>query len=122
MTELDLFSNKFHDWAIQFGNKNQHDEPIPRWFWRLESEKEAILEYYKNHPEEGYCWLRKLSYRMLDENVAAVSHSCDYRMLKRAGKLGGWAKRHQERERAKKETKNSRETGIIRAGGEVSGL
>ncbi|MFO7945047.1 MAG: hypothetical protein R6U51_12185 [Anaerolineales bacterium] len=51
VTELGLSSSKFHDWTKRYGNKNQHNAPIPRWFWLLESEKEAILAYYEQHPE-----------------------------------------------------------------------
>lgn len=90
VTELGLSSSKFHDWTKRYGSKNQHNAPIPRWFWLLESEKEAILAYYEQHPEEGY---RRLSYMMLDDDVAAVSPSSVYRVLKRAGKLGRWAKK-----------------------------
>ena len=90
VAKLDLSSSKFHDWTKRYGNKNQHNAPIPRWFWLRESEKEAILAYYQDHPEEGY---RRMSYMMLDENVAAVSPSSVYRVLKQAGKLGRWAKR-----------------------------
>lgn len=48
----------------RYGNENQHNAPIPRWFWLEDDEKEAVLAYYANHPEEGY---RRLSYMMLDE-------------------------------------------------------
>ncbi|MFO7943803.1 MAG: hypothetical protein R6U51_05835, partial [Anaerolineales bacterium] len=90
VTKLGLSPSKFHDWVKRYGNKNQHNAPIPRWFWLMESEKEAILEYYEDYPEEGY---RRLSFMMLDENVAAVSPSSVYRVLKRAGKLGRWSKK-----------------------------
>lgn len=71
----------------RYGNENQHNAPIPRWFWLEDNEKEAVLAYYANHPEEGY---RRLSYMMLDEDIAAVSPSSVYRVLTGAGKLRKW--------------------------------
>jgi len=74
----------------RYGNENQHNAPIPRWFWLEDNEKEAVLAYYANHPEEGY---RRLSYMMLDEDIVAVSPSSVYRVLTGAGKLRKWAKK-----------------------------
>jgi transposase InsO family protein len=50
-----------------------------------EWEKAAILDYHREHPEEGY---RRLAYMMLDANVVAVSPSSVYRVLRDAGRLG----------------------------------
>ena len=74
----------------RYGNENQHNAPIPRWFWLEDNEKEAVLAYYATHPEEGY---RRLSYMMLDEDIVAVSPSSVYRVLTGAGKLRKWAKK-----------------------------
>jgi len=55
----------------------------------LDWEKEAIIEYARNHIGEGY---RRLTYMMLDENIVAVSPSSVYRTLKKAGMLNRWNK------------------------------
>ena len=90
LMRLGISSSKFHNWMKRYGNENQHNAPIPRWFWLEDTEKEAVLTYYANHPEEGY---RRLSYMMLDEDIVAVSPSSVYRVLTGAGKLKKWAKK-----------------------------
>jgi transposase InsO family protein len=55
----------------------------------LEWEIEAIINYAKSNPGQGY---RRLTYMMLDENIVAVSPSTTYRVLKKAGLLGKWNK------------------------------
>lgn len=47
-----------------------------------------VISYYHQHPGEGY---RRLTYMMLDEDVAAVSPSTTYRILKGEGLLVRWA-------------------------------
>jgi transposase InsO family protein len=44
----------------------------------LPSEVEAVIAYRKLHPDIGY---RKLTYQMIDENVAALSESAVYNIL-----------------------------------------
>ena len=48
-------------------------------------ERQAIIEYAQQHPQEGY---RRLSYMMLDADQVAVSPSSVYRVLKEARLLG----------------------------------
>ena len=52
--------------------------------WLEASEKEAILAFERNYPLEGY---RRLAFMMLDADVAAVSPSSVYRVLKDAGRI-----------------------------------
>lgn len=61
---------------------NEHNGWIPRDHWLLDWEKRAILDFYWQHPLEGY---RRLTYMMLDRDVVAVSASSVYRVLKAAG-------------------------------------
>ena len=79
-----LPAGKYHRWKARHGQPNAHNASIPRTFWLLDWEKAAIIEYFLQQPDEGY---RRLTYRMLDENVVAVSESSVYRVLKRAGLL-----------------------------------
>lgn len=62
---------------------------MPRKNWILNSEKEAIIKYAKDHENQGY---RRLTYMMLDENIAAVSPASTYRILSNAGMLNKWNK------------------------------
>ena len=82
---LDLTISKYYDWKKRYGESNFHNGKIPRCHWILEEEKEAIKLYAKlSSIEEGY---RRMCYRMLDEDVAAVSPTTVYRVLKEAGLL-----------------------------------
>ena len=89
LTWLDLPGSKYYDWKARYGQPNAHNAPLPRSFWLLEWEKQAIIEYYLEHPQEGY---RRLTFMMLDEDVVAVSPSSVYRLLKSAGLLSSGSK------------------------------
>ena len=88
--KLGIPSSKYHDWVRRYAEENRHNAQIPKEIWLQENEKEAILAHYEKHPDEGY---RRLAYMMLDENIAAVSPSSVYRVLKNAEKLRKWAKK-----------------------------
>lgn len=66
---------------------NEHNHWIPRDFWLEDWEKRWIMDFFLNHPDEGY---RRLAFMMLDENVVAVSPSSVYRVLSDAGLLKKW--------------------------------
>lgn len=52
-------------------------------------EIEAVVDYRKRHPEVGY---RKLTWMMVDENVACLSEASVYTILSGRGLLYGWAR------------------------------
>ena len=72
----------FYNWKQRYGKVNEHNGWIPRDHWLEDWEKRAILDFYWEHPLDGY---RRLTYKMLDANVVAVSASSVYRVLKAAG-------------------------------------
>jgi putative transposase len=83
-------TSKFYDWRERYGKVNEHNAQVPRDDWLLDEEKQAILDYHHQHPLDGY---RRLAFMMLDDDVAAVSPSTVYRVLKSAGRLDRrWAK------------------------------
>lgn len=84
---LGLRRNKFSSWESRYGKENFHNGKIHRDFWLEDWEKEAIVEYYKNHPQEGY---RTLTYQMMDEDIVAMSPATVYRVLKSRGFLSKW--------------------------------
>ena len=45
---------------------------MPRDWWLLDWEKQAIIDYHDQNPLEGY---RRLTFMMLDANVVAASPS-----------------------------------------------
>jgi transposase InsO family protein len=82
---LDLPGGKYHAWRARQGQRNGHTGAQPRHFWRLEGEREALIAFAVAPPLEGY---RRLTYRMLDADVVAVSPRSVSRVLKAAGLLG----------------------------------
>jgi transposase InsO family protein len=75
----------FYNWKQRYGKVNEHNGWIPRDHWLEDWEKRAILDFYWKHPLDGY---RRLTYKMLDANVVAVSATSVYRVLKGADVLG----------------------------------
>lgn len=90
LDKIGIPSSKYHDWVQRYELENRHNAKIPKEIWLQQVEREAVVDYYAKHPDEGY---RRLAYMMLDENIAAVSPSSVYRVLKSAGKLRKWAKK-----------------------------
>ena len=60
----------------------------------LPTEKEAVLQYARAHPELRH---RELAWRMVDEDVAFVSPSTVYRVLKEASLVCPWKGRRKRR-------------------------
>jgi transposase InsO family protein len=85
---LGLGRSKWATWKARYGQVNAHNAWIPRDFWLEDWEKQAIIAFYQDHPLEGY---RRLTYRMLDADIVAVSPTSVYRVLKAAGLLRVWA-------------------------------
>lgn len=84
---LHVGRSKFFDWKQRYGKVNEHNRLIPRDHWLTGSEKEAICDFARDNPLEGY---RRLTFMMLDQDVAAASPSSVYRVLKTAGLLRKW--------------------------------
>ena len=80
-------SSKFYDWKGRYGKVNEHNHWIPRDFWLEDREKQAIIQFFLTHPDEGY---RRLAFMMLDQDVVAVSPSSVYRVLSEGGYLKKW--------------------------------
>jgi transposase InsO family protein len=82
---LGISLSKFYDWRKRYGKVNEHNTSIPRDHWLTDEEKQAILDYERKYPLEGY---RRLAFMMLDDDVAAASPASVYRVLKSADRLG----------------------------------
>jgi transposase InsO family protein len=65
----------------------------------LAEEKQAVLDYARKHPELRH---RELAWRMVDEDVACLSPSTVYRILKEANLVCPW-RRRAKRQRAEEE-------------------
>ena len=84
---LGIGSSKFYAWRKRYGKVNEHNGRIPRDFWLEAWEREAILNFYDEHSEEGY---RRLTFMMLDADIVAVSPTTVWRVLSQAGVLNRW--------------------------------
>ena len=84
---LAIPGSTWYDWQRRYGQVTQHNAPIPRDFWLTIGEKERIIAFHLEHPQEGY---RRSTFLMLDRNIVAVSASSVYRVLKEAGLLQRW--------------------------------
>jgi len=87
---LGVRASKFYDWRERYGCVNEHNGWVPRDFWLVPWEKQAIINFYLEHPLEGY---RRLTFMMLDADVVAVSPSSVWRVLQRAGLLSRWKRK-----------------------------
>jgi putative transposase len=67
---LGVRASKFYDWRERYGRLNEHNGWVPRDFWLAPWEKQAIIDFHREHPLEGY---RRLTFMMLDADVVAVS-------------------------------------------------
>ncbi len=84
---IGITRSKYYDWKERYGKVNEHNAWIPRDFWLVDWEKQGIVDYYKDHPLEGY---RRLCCMMMDADIVAVSPSSVYRVLTNAGLLKRW--------------------------------
>lgn len=87
---IGISRSKYYHWRDRYGRVNEHNRWIPRDFWLTSQEQQAIIDYYLEHPLEGY---RRLTYMMMDDDMVAASPSSVYRVLKRAGLLAQWHRR-----------------------------
>jgi transposase InsO family protein len=84
-SRLGISRSKYYEWTERYGKVNNHNGKIPRDWWLLSEERQAILDFQAQHPFEGY---RRLTYMMMDADVVAVSATTVFRVLKSEGRLG----------------------------------
>jgi transposase InsO family protein len=79
--------SKFHEWTKRYGKANEHNRLVPRDHWLEPWERQTILSFYGEHPQEGY---RRLTYMLMDADLVAASPATVYRVLKQAGCFQRW--------------------------------
>ena len=84
---LGLGASKYFAWKQRYGKANEHNAQVPRDHWLEPWEQQAIVDFARAHPRDGY---RRLTFMMLDQDVVAVSPSSVYRVLAQAGLLNPW--------------------------------
>jgi transposase InsO family protein len=86
---LDIRRSVYYEWR-QRAAERRLDDLVPGGHCRsaiLPEEKEAVIGYALAHPKEGY---RRLSWMMVDADVACVSPASVYRVLNDADLLYRW--------------------------------
>ena len=84
---IGISASKFFDWRRRYGKVNEHNALVPRDHWLEDWEKQAIVDFYQCHPDDGY---RRVTYMMMDADVVAASPSTVYRVLSQADVLRRW--------------------------------
>ncbi len=74
--------------ALRQGQRAQRHDPSRPLL--TDDEKQAILDYHDRNPLDGY---RRLTFMMLDNDVAAASPSSAYRVLRAQNRLDRWNRR-----------------------------
>lgn len=87
---LEVSRGKFFDWKKRYGKANEHNCHVPRDNWVTADEKAAIVAFHDQFPLEGY---RRLTFMMIDLDVAYVAPATTYRILKAAGRLDRWQRK-----------------------------
>lgn len=89
---LGLTKARYRDWVKRAARKALTDRP-PIAAWRdgiLAEEKAAVKRYALAHPKNG---CRRLTWQMIDADVAYLSPSSVYRILEEADLLSRWKRR-----------------------------
>jgi len=81
---LDVSPCKICAWRKRRGASNRHGCNLPHANWLLPWERQAIIDFYLEHEDEGY---RRRAYMMVDQDIACVPPSTVYKVLKKAGVL-----------------------------------
>lgn len=77
----------WQEWKKRTGEPTKHNGNLPKYHWLTPAEQTAIISYCKERFEHGY---RRLTYMMIDENIAAASCSAVYNTLKKADLTKKW--------------------------------
>ena len=89
LTHLGLTKARYHDWVKRQARDALADRPPVAWGVDgiLPVERAAVKAYALAHPQDGY---RRLSWQMIDDDVAYLSPSSVYRILDEADLLYRW--------------------------------
>ena len=104
LRRLELSKSRYHEWVDRAARAALDDlvQP-PRCPWQvLPEEVQAVLEYGLAHPRDGY---RRLTWMMVDEDVAYLSPSSVYRILRDADLLYRWKRSRKAGERPAEPTR-----------------
>jgi putative transposase len=91
---FELHKGKYFHWVKRHGTANHHNHALPKSGHITPAEREIVLAYAQSHYAANDFFLRdgyrRLSFRMMDEQVAYISPSSVYRILREAGLINKW--------------------------------
>lgn len=89
LNKLGLSRSLYYRWRKRRASGELEDRKpeAPDLYQALDEEKDAVKEFALEHPRDGY---RRLSWMMVDEDVAYLSPSSVYRILDEADLLSRW--------------------------------
>ncbi|MGQ0646160.1 MAG: IS3 family transposase [Gemmatimonadaceae bacterium] len=89
LSHLGLTKARYREWLKREARDALTDRPPVAWNRDgiLERERDAVQAYARAHPRDGY---RRLTWQMLDADVACLSESSVYRILREADLLFRW--------------------------------
>jgi putative transposase len=93
LAALGIASRSYYRWLKEeaWAKDRPAEPPTPvSPYQALSEEKKAVIAYARKHPELRH---RELSWRMVDEDVALLSPSTVYRVLKEANLVCPWRRR-----------------------------
>lgn len=92
---IGIDKSKYYSWQARLGLPNQHNHNLPKSNWLTPDELEKIKSYASKHYVDNGYFLRdgyrRLTYKMLDDDIVAVSPSSVYRVLSTTGLLNKWS-------------------------------
>jgi putative transposase len=97
LAALGVSATSYYRWLRDRGGKEAGGAAPPRpvqAYEALPAEKAAVKEYALKHPELRH---RELAWRMVDEDVAHLSASTVYRILKESNLVSPWRRRSKRR-------------------------
>jgi len=83
----------WYEWIERQGIETKHNNNIPKNYYLTPEEERAIIAYIIDNPLKGY---RVLCYEMVDKNIAFVSCSSVYNVIKRHNLGKKWAQMAEE--------------------------
>jgi putative transposase len=78
----------WNEWKLRRGIQTKHNNNIPKGYYLTPQETESIILFCRENQLKGY---RMLRYEMIDKNVAFVSCSSVYNVIKRYNLGKKWA-------------------------------
>jgi transposase InsO family protein len=91
---IGLSTVKYYRWLKRAGSPRNHNGKVPKTHWLTPAEVQAIINFAREHYSENDYFLkdgyRRVAYKMIDSDIAYVSPSSVYRVLRRENLLNKW--------------------------------